>query len=149
MATPTANETITAQRGVMNLDTFEDVTLIKTATFVPAANPQEALERVGSDSQKFLDLINEGLRAEQRRQLQEDESGWMYENDDDEMVPFNGTAADKSAVNQLRLTLAKTVFGFSKDMTLEAKKAAKQSAMDMIRSTEAIKKGLEAAATKK
>jgi hypothetical protein len=44
------------------------------------------------------------------------------------------------------LTLAKTVFGFSKSMSREEKSTAKDSALEMIKTTPAIKAGLQKSA---
>jgi hypothetical protein len=46
------------------------------------------------------------------------------------------------AVNLLQLTLAKTVFGYDKDKPVAEKRAAKESAMEMIKSSEQMKQGL-------
>jgi hypothetical protein len=70
-----------------------------------------------------------------------DESG-----DETEKIagPYTGTPADPKTVNQLVLTLAKTVFGYSKDAKIEAKRAAKDKAAAMIKGNDEIRAGLKA-----
>lgn len=146
MATASPNETLRVQKTVTNLDDFADVTLVKTGTFTPANDAAEALSRVGGDSAKFLTLVNEGLRAEAQRTLRDASGGWQQEDEEGNLSAFSGTPADSTKVNALVLTLAKTVFGYSKELTPEQKKAAKSSAMDMIKGNDAIKSGLKTSA---
>jgi hypothetical protein len=129
---------------VFDLDTMSDVTLFKNLEFSPVNSTQEALAAVGGDAKKFLAIINEGLRQHVRESAKSDSSiPWMQEQEDGEPTQFGGTPADTKAVNSLVLTLAKTIFGYSKDSTNEAKASAKASAMQMISTNEQIKKGLK------
>lgn len=153
--TPSANGTaevkdVPIQRTITNLDTMEEVTLVKPATFTRVNSNDEALARLGNDAKRFLDIINEGLRAEERRTLAGQPGGW-YEQDDEGGIGelFNGTVADPKAVNALRLNMAKHVFGYSKDMSKEQKTAALESAMNFIKSNEAIREGLKKSAALK
>lgn len=132
---------------IMDLDTFKEITLVKPYTFTPVANTQEALARVQNDTAKFLELVNEGLRAEYQRELREQPDGWHTYDDEGEINgEFSGTIADPKAVNALVLILAKTVFSYSKEMKPEAKNAAKESAMGMIKASESIREGLKKSA---
>jgi hypothetical protein len=141
---PTESKTIPVQRSVFDLDTMTDVTLFKEVEFTPAMTTEEALKRVGNDAKKFLSIINEGLESETRRSAVNDPSiPWLQENDEGEKSAFAGTPADSKAVNGLVLNLAKSVFGYTKEASPETKKAAKQSAMDMITSNDAIREGLK------
>jgi hypothetical protein len=154
MATSPANlkESIRVQKTVTDLDTFEDVTLVNTADFAPIAGEhfvKDALERLGNDHAKLRDVINDGLRAEAMRDLREQKDGWKAEDEDGTLSDFTGTPADTKVVNQLVLTLAKTIFGYSKDLAAAAKKAAKESAMSMIKSNDAMKAGLKNSAAAK
>lgn len=145
-------ESIRVQRTVTDLDTFENVTVVNIGTFNPVAGDhfmKDALERLGNDHSKLRDVINDGLRAEAMRELGSHTDGWQIEDEDDELKPFSGTMADKKVVNQLVLTLAKTIFGYSKDLAAAAKKAAKESAMSMIKSNDAMKAGLKNSAAAK
>jgi hypothetical protein len=138
----TKQEKVTSS--IFDLDSMSDVTLFKNLEFSPVNSTQEALSAVGGDAKKFLAIINEGLRQHVRESAKSDSTiPWMQEQEEGEPTQFTGTPADSKAVNSLVLTLAKTIFGYSKDATSEAKSAAKASAMAMISSNEQIKKGLK------
>ena len=137
----------TTQKSVFNLDTFEDVTLFKE--FEPCKAPEtveEATAAVGGDTKKLLSLIHAGLISEQSRVLREDASGWSVKGEDGNLAPFSGTIANQDAVNAVVLTLAKTIFGYNKDLPLEARNAAKAAATAMIKSNEQMKEGLKKSA---
>lgn len=137
------------QRTVFDLDTMDEVLVFKTGAFTPVETAKEALDRLANDSGKFLKVINEGLRAEAQRNLVNDESiGWQEEDEDGTVKPFNGTPADSKVVNPLILTLAKTIYGYNKDMSADQKRAAKEAAMAMIKTNEPMKAGLKANAAK-
>ena len=143
MATPTTAEAIRKTQTVIDLETFEDVTLVKVGTFTPAVDAKEALHRLGNDSARLLEMINDGMRADAQRNLGNTSDPWQVEDEEGNLVVFAGTPADPAKVNALRLVLAKTVFGYSKDLPLEARQAAKDKAMTMIKTTDAIKNGLK------
>ncbi len=134
------------RRSVFDLDSFEDVTLIKSYTAPTVASVQEALAHLGNDSGKLIEIINAGLDKHAEKAASIEPTGWLQENEEGEPTAFSGTQADNKKVNSLVLTLAKTVFGFEKGMTREQKQAAKQSAGEMIRNTAAIKEGLRKSA---
>lgn len=149
MATPSNVEEIIVQNTIFDLDSMDEVTLKKVVTFKPAANTQEALAMLGNDSAKFLEVINEGLREHARVSAKSDTSTpWKVEDEEGVETVFSGTVADAKTVNGLILNMAKSVFGYAKDMTRDAKKAAKESAMNLIRSTPAIRDGLKVQAAK-
>lgn len=135
------------QRSVFDLDNFEDVTLVKEFQHQEVESVNEALQRVGNNQEKLLAIINEGLKAEARRNEAKNPDGWRTFNDEGEPNgQFNGTPADSKAVNALVLTLAKTVFGYNKDMNADQKRGAKASAEGMIKNTQAIRDGLKKSA---
>lgn len=135
------------QRSVFDLDAFEDVTLVKEFEHQEVDSVQEALARVANNQEKLLSIINEGLRAEARRKEANSADGWRTFTDEGDVNGiFSGTIADPKAVNALVLTLAKTVFGYSKDMSNDQKRAAKASAESMIKNTQAIRDGLKKSA---
>lgn len=146
--TPNAEKQLPIQKSVTNLDTMSTVVVGKKYTFVPVGSTEEALQRVANDTKKFLALINEGLQAETRRIASADPNGWMEFDEDGEITatPFTGTIGDPKAVNALVLTLAKTVFGYNADLALADRNKAKSQAMDMIKSTPAIRDGLKKSA---
>src|SRR5271154_5015368 len=129
---PTEAKTEKVTSTVFDLDSMSEVTLIKNVEFAPVTTTAEALHRVGNDAAKFLAIINSGLRDHVRESAKGDSSiPWMQENEDGDTVTFAGTPADSKAVNSLVLTLAKTIFGYTKDSTVDQKRAAKESAMTM------------------
>jgi hypothetical protein len=143
------------QKTVFDLDTMEDVTLVKAVPdFKPAENSHEVLARVGNDSAKMLELLNNGLRLAEREAVASDTAIPFHtfgvdengEYTDEINGVFAGTIADIKAVNSLKLTLAKTVFGFTKNLSKDEKATAKANALEMIRSTPAIKAGLQKSA---
>ena len=143
MATVSNVVEIKRQQSGLDLATFEDVTLVKIGRFVPVTTLEEAKHRVGGDTEKFIAIINEGLEAEAGRSLKNDSSiPWQVEDEDGTVAPFSGMLADAKVVGGLVLNMAKSIFGYSKDSTPEARKAAKQAAKDLIRSNEAMKAGL-------
>lgn len=149
-------ETVQIQKTVFNLDTFDYVTVGKQFDFTPVASWEECLARMGNDANKALQAINDGLRAEAQRVNREDPSGWHSFKEDESGEPtgelngaFNGAIADDVLVNNLVLTLAKTVFGYNKGMTPEQKKAAKDSAREMIKNSEQMRSGLQKSAVAK
>lgn len=143
-------EKILVQDSVFDLDAFDEVTLGKEVEFQKVTTVDEALELLGNQSEKLLAVINDGLKAEARRVAKNEPTGWHRFIDDDTSKalngPFEGAPADMSKVNALVLTLAKTVFGFSKDMTREQKAGSKESARTMIQGTPAIREGLKKSA---
>lgn len=140
------------QKSVFDLDTMEEVTLVKTPPpMQEVTSIDELLARVGNDSTKMLKIVNDGLEDEYRKAFAENpEEAWhTFDDEGEPNGEFTGTIAEPKAVNSLILTLAKAVFGFSKEMTKDQKKAAKASAVEMIKTTEAIKDGLRKSAAKK
>lgn len=144
------NLTIPVQDTVFDLDAFDEVTLGKEVTYATVETVDEALELMGNQSEKLLQVINDGLKAEARRVAKNDPTGWHRYIDDDTSKGLNGVfagqPADMSKVNSLVLTLAKTVFGFHKDLSREQKGAAKENAKSMIQNTPAIREGLKKSA---
>ncbi len=145
------------QKTIFDLDTMEEILLVKSVPdFKEAENSNEVLARVGNDTAKMLKLLNDGLRLAEREQVATGSDPWhtFVVNDEGEYTdevngPFTGTIADSKAVNALKLTLAKTVFGFNKNMSKDEKATAKDSALEMIKTTPAIKAGLQKSAALK
>lgn len=143
MATPSEVVELKRQKTGTDLNTFDDVTLIKVGQFVPVKTLEEAKHRVGGDTEKFISIINEGLEAEAGRNLVNDPSVvWQVEDEEGTLSPFSGLLADGKTVGVLILNLAKSVFGYKKEATKEEKRAAKESAKDLIKNSEVMKAGL-------
>ena len=147
MPEETKVEVPTINRTVFDLESFEDVYLSKQVPFTPAQSVEEALKRLGGDSAKLLEAVNDGLLADAKRVAAHDTSiPWMQETEDGKFEPFAGTVADSKIVNGMILNLAKSVYGYNKAAAAkdkEGKKKAKESAMAFIAGNEVIKNGLK------
>lgn len=139
---------ITVTSSVFDLDTMDEVSLVKTAEFSPATSAKEAMERLNNNPEAFLAAINEGLLTQAKQALKKDTSSpWQTVDEDGKVVgAFSGTPANSKGVNTLILTLAKTIFGYAKDAKLEDKRAAKESALEMVRGNPQMKEGLKRSA---
>lgn len=144
-------EVPTINRTVFDLDSFEDVYLSKEVPFNKAATVEEALARLGGDSAKLLEAVNDGLLADAKRVAAHDNSiPWLQETELEDgtikRVPFDGTIADSKVVNGMVLNMAKAVYGYNKAAAAKdkaGKQAAKQAAMAFIAGNETIKAGLK------
>lgn len=135
------------QKAIFDLQSFEDITLWKEYQFTPVNDMQEALARLGNDAKRVLAIVNQGLEGVARTEAQQKPDGWRtFTEAGEENGPFTGTMADRLAVNALVLTLAKTVFGWDKDDDNDTKKAKKLQAVEMIKSNDAIRAGLQKSA---
>lgn len=139
---------IRVQKTLTNLATLDDVLLVKEGKFVPVADAAEALSRLGGDNAALQEVINDGLKARAMQELRTTSGGWHTfkevdgETSDEINGPFEGQVGDSKKIGNLVLSLAKSVFGFEKSMSKEAKAAAKESAREFIRATPAIRDGL-------
>ncbi len=136
------------QRTLFNLDAFQEVTLVKDFPDpAPVSTVQDALARLGNNSDRLMEIINAGLLNEERNKFAGDPNGWLTVDEEGTLgAPFVGTVADQKKVNALVLTMAKTVFGYSKDLDNAAKEAAKTQAQEFIKNTPAIREGLKKSA---
>ncbi len=136
------------QRTLLNLDTFEDVTLIKKVPpFVPVTTAAEAMARINNDQAKFIELMNKALQSEAKQAAIDDSANpWLEVDDDGTETPFTGTAANKTVVNKTIAGLAFS-FGYDAKMKPEQKKAIKQQVRDLIKNTPAILDALRASAS--
>jgi hypothetical protein len=111
----------------------------------------EASDRLQNNTNKLIEVINRGLRVEVMNAAAKDESIPWYVVDEDGKVTdqvFDGIPADEKIVNQLILTLAKSAFDYDKDAPIEERRAAKESAMQMIKDSPQIREGLRRKAEK-
>lgn len=139
---------LTVTSSVFDLDTMDEVSLIKIKEFNPAQSAKEAMDRLGGDADLFLKVINEGLATQEKTKLKNDTTlAWSTTDDDGKPNgTFSGTPANAKSVNGLILSLAKNVFGYAKDNPIAEKRAAKESALEMIRGNEQMKNGLKRSA---
>ena len=146
-------------RTVFNLDTMEEVTLQKQVDFTPVSTMEDAVKMLGGDANKLLEVINTGLRTELRNAaIDNDDIPWMIEVENKDgstsVVPFEGTPADNAVVNNLRLSLAKSVYDYNKysgktDADAAGRKKAKEDALEFIRTNPTIRERLKANAMPK
>jgi hypothetical protein len=134
---------------LFDLSSFEEVTLVKPVEFMPPATTEEALSRLGGDTAKLMAVIIDGMLSDYKNTLRKTADGWHTFKEDADGEPtseingvFTGQVADSKKVNNLKLSLAKSVFGFEKGMAKDAKRAAKEAAAEMIKNTPAIREGL-------
>lgn len=146
--TPTAQTVGKIQKSVIDLNTMEETLIGKTFTFMPVTSTNEALERVGGDGAKFLNLINEGLFAETRRAETAKLADYKKFDAEGELTdqPFDGIIADAKVVNTLVLQLAKSVFGYKTEQPLEQRNAAKDQAREFIKGNPVIRENLKKSA---
>ena len=138
---------IKVQSNIFDLDSREDVTVVKVGTFEPVENAQQALARIGNDSAKFLEIINSGLKQHAVEQLRESDTPWSTYDDDGAVVPFSGTPISEEKGKQLAanvLNMAKMLFNYSKSMDRDAKREAKDKAQEMLLSQPAVIEALKA-----
>jgi len=137
-------------KSFFDLDSFTDLTLVKNWQFTPVKDTTEALARLGNDSSKFLSIINEGLMAEQNRQVRDSNGDWKQKDDEGNLTdpPSTFTPVDRDDYNALVRQLAISVFGYTvgrdlDDATKAKNNAAREAAKSMIKSTEVIRDGLK------
>jgi hypothetical protein len=138
-------------RNVFDLDSFDYVDLFKNVPFQKAVSVEEALTRLGGDSAKLLEAVNDGLLAEAKRVASHDNSiPWMQDVEDETgktvAEEFAGTVADSKTVGGMVLNLAKSVYGYNKAAAAKdkaGKAKAKEQAMAFIAGNEVIKNGLK------
>lgn len=132
---------------VFDLDTFDDVTLVKEVEFTPIASLKDALAMVGGDESKLMDLLNVGMEDKAREVARMDSNGWRTfkksaDGDDTAEIngEFSGTPVDDTDVKALVLTIAKTTGTYG--TTPESRKAAKEAARSIIKNTPVLREGL-------
>lgn len=132
---------------VFDLDSRDYVTVLKRGTFNPPADAKEVMSRIGNDSITFLSILTQGLKDYEKNQLRDSSAPWMVEDEDGNLQPFSGTTITEEKGKQLAanvLNMAKMLFGYSKEMDRDEKRAAKSKAQDMLLSQPAVIEALKA-----
>lgn len=137
-------QTYKVQSQVFDIDAFEKTTLVKNFQFAPVETVEEAMQRLGGDTAKFLAVVNEGLVSAVREQVKNSPDGWMVEDEKGNLEPFTGNAVDDSQVNSLVLSMAKASFGYLNAKNKDEKKAAKDKAIAVVKGTPVLLEGLKA-----
>lgn len=140
---------IKVQKSLTDLSTLDDVLLVKVGQFIPVSDPSEALARLGGDNAALAEVLNDGLKARAMQELRGNASGWhTFKLDSDGEPtnevngPFEGQVGDSGKINALVSQIAKSVYGYEKGLSKEAKAAAKESARNFIKGNESIRAGL-------
>lgn len=137
--------TLTVQRGVFDLATMNEITLVKKPLFTDVESTAQALERLGGDTAKFLKVINDGLRAEVMRSAVVDSSlPWMVEDDEGKLSEFVGKPADSKKVNALVLNFAKMDDRYAGGG--QGRKDCKTEAFEFVKTSPAIVEKLQKSA---
>lgn len=132
------------QRTFFNLDTFENVLLVKSFDLpVKPATVQEALELVENNEAALLDLIHSGLCANVRSAAYENTVGWYNCDENKEATePFTGTLASDEVSKLIDLAVisnAKLMSGGEfKSLDPAVKKTLKDDARAFIKSNPKI-----------
>lgn len=144
-AVPTVNSK-RIYKDVFDLESFESVRLAKDVVLdPPVTSIEEALGRVGNDAAKLLKILNDGLIQETITAAEETPGFLVFDEENKTLGgEFTGQSANEDAVKTLVLSIAKGVFGYEKSKPVEAKRAAKESAMNLIKSNEQMRAGLKA-----
>jgi len=149
---------IKISRRIFDLNTFEEMTLVKSCPDpAPATSVEDVMARIGGDTSKLMSILNKGLVELTREELKNNDSvPEMVENEDGTLAAVeNVQPADMGAVNNVVLTLAKTVFGFKnprdakpeeKEAVRVANRQSKEKALEFIKGNDTLKAGLIASA---
>lgn len=146
-AAPAAKQ-IRTQQTVFDLESKDNVTLYKVGEFTPVTTMQDFVARLGNDSAKILEIINDGLKAFELAQLEKNGEPWMVEGEDGALTPFAGVTISEEKSKQFAanvLNMAKMLFGYNKDMTKEDKRKAKDQAEAMLLGNPAVIEALKKA----
>jgi hypothetical protein len=126
-----------AQKQVFDLDSFERTTLYKMYDApAPVTSVEQALAAVGNDTNRLIEVINDGLQALAGEQVRASNDGWMVEDEEENLVPYTGSAANETLEKKLNaavLAFAK-LQGYSKELSRDKKSELKGAAQDFIRS---------------
>jgi|ERR1035438_2080287 hypothetical protein len=152
--TPSAATELRVTKTVFDLDSRDDVTVVKIGTSTPVTTMAEFTARLNNDSAIILQVINDGLAAYDRDSLATNPNvGWSVEDEEGNVTPFAGTLLSEEKSKQLAvnvLGIAKMSYGYAKDMVKgdvaanrAAKKLAKEKAAEMLLSNPAVIEALK------
>lgn len=142
--TPSNGTTKKTQKTVFDLSKFDNILLVKEYTVPGKPDSLEAaLNAVGNDQGKLLEVIHAGLVAAAGEEAYNDMSGFRVIGEDGEPGEvYTGKSADESQgklINGAVLTMAKLQAGGSwESKTPDEKRALKQKAAEFIRSNPAM-----------
>lgn len=128
------------KKTVFDLKSFAEVTI--GIDFIPSPSftaLTEALTFYGNDETKILAALNQDKVAREIETAKSTPLASWHTFADDEETTLNGpadvTPVNEKLVNDLVLNIAKQHYGFSKDLDIEKKRAAKALALEFVRNT--------------
>lgn len=132
---------------VFDLASFGDVALGREFNPSPAFTTMtEALAYYGNDESKVLAALNsDRVESEKSVALEAPISEWHPFNEDDETLSTEAASvqpANDKIVNDLVLNIAKQHFGFSKDAGKDAKRTAKEKAIEFVKGSPELRGAL-------
>lgn len=140
---PAGNKVLVTKE-VFDLDQFNEVKIGKEVDYTPLTDLDQILDKLNNDQERMIKIINSGLVEELKREARSDDNNWHSFDDEGKLNgPYEGTVANPKKVNVIVLGLAKSVFGFNKDMNRDQKREAKEQAMAFVKSNETIRNGLK------
>lgn len=142
---------IYSQQTITDLQSFEQITVAKPVEFTPVTTAAEALARLSGNHEMFIGLLNAGLAAQTRNESKNDPNGWYIVPegsqsatlDYDKAESFKGVLGDKELFNAGILNMAKSFFGYSKELSAEDKAKTKQQAIDMVKGNVVLLAGVQ------
>ncbi len=120
---------------------LEDVLIGKTFTFSPVANAEEASSRIGGDSEKFLKVLNAGLRAIERESASASNDGWFVFGEDGKLseVSTSGeSAGDPTVISALVNNFAKASTPNWSNLTAAEKNAKRDDVRGVFKANPAM-----------
>jgi hypothetical protein len=153
-APETGVKALEVSRNIFDLESKDYVQVVKVGSFKPVADMGEFVSRLGNDSAKILEIVNDGLEEFEKKQLAVSGAPWQVRDDSGALQPFTGTQISEEKAKQLGATvlnMAKMLFGYDEaakvadpEKRIAAKREAKDKALAMILSNPAAVEGLKA-----
>lgn len=153
------SEQIRIAKSIFDLETKKEVEVVKIGQFAPVKTMEEFVARLGNDSSKILEVVNDGLKEFERAALINSDSPWLEVTEEGEIgEPFSGTPISTNKLdsfNRTVISMAKMMFGYPdgrlpKTATKEEREAARtkktearDKAIDMVLSNPAAVEALK------
>lgn len=138
-------QVLRVEREIFDLGTFDDVRLGKDITASIPETTSEALEMLGNDQAALMGLLKDAFLEKARKAAESALVDWRTFADDEQKElngAYEGQFADAKAVGSFILNIAKNVYGYSKELAPEQKKAKKDMAKVMVKNNAEIRAGL-------
>lgn len=136
------------RKTVMTAD-LDDVLIGREFSFTPISTPEEASARIGGDPDKFLKVLNAGLRTLERESAGEAKDGWFIFGEDGKLsdkVASGESAGDPQAINALINNFAKVSTPNWADLKAPQKNDVRDRVRGILKSNPAMLEMLKASA---